>query len=315
MPRNFVTTFVTPTALARRLAAAALFAAVVMAAPAPAGAQVVVVANGSPITNYDIDQRSKLIVTSSRRKPTREEVIQELIDDRLKLSKARFYGFAISDEDVERAFASMASRQHITVEQFRGFLQRAGISPDTIKAKLRADLTWNQLVRGKFSSSLQVGEAEVATALRERNEGTTIGFIYTLYPVMVVIPAGSSNAVIAAKQRTAENLRSRFANCKQGLDFARAIRDVAVREPVTRSSGDLPEKLRELLGSMPLGTLTPPEQTAQGIQMFALCEKKESRMDSPLQHQLREQIFAKRFERESKKYLEDLRKSAMIEYK
>jgi peptidyl-prolyl cis-trans isomerase SurA len=118
-----------------------------------------------------------------------------------------------------------------------------------------------------------------------------------------------------AKRREAENLRSRFVTCTDGLPMARALRDVAVREPVNRSSSDLPPQLRELLGSMEVGRLTTPEVTAQGLQMFALCGKKESKEDSPAKREVREQIYAKRFESEAKKFLEEIRKSAMIEYK
>lgn len=97
--------------------------------------------------------------------------------------------------------------------------------------------------------------------------------------------------------------------------MARALRDVAVREPITRSSADLSPQLRELLGNMQVGHLTAPEATQQGLQMFAVCSKKETTSESPLRREVREQIFTKRFESESKKYLDEIRKSAMIEYK
>src|SRR5450755_3498929 len=96
----------------RWVASAALAAAV--AVPAAAFAQVVVIANGSPITAYDIEQRAKLITTSTHKTPTRQEVIQELIDDRIKLAKARTYGFEVPDSEVDQAFANMAKNQHIT---------------------------------------------------------------------------------------------------------------------------------------------------------------------------------------------------------
>jgi peptidyl-prolyl cis-trans isomerase SurA len=97
--------------------------------------------------------------------------------------------------------------------------------------------------------------------------------------------------------------------------MARAIRDVAVREPITRSSADLSTQLREILGNIEVGHLTAPEVTAQGLQMFAVCNKKETTAESPLRREVREQLYTKRFESESKKYLEEIRKSAMIEYK
>jgi len=97
--------------------------------------------------------------------------------------------------------------------------------------------------------------------------------------------------------------------------MARGLRDVAVRDPITRNSADLTPQLRDLLGNIQVGHLTAPEATAQGLQMFAVCNKKESTAESPLKKEMREQIFVKRFESESKKYLDEIRKSAMIEYK
>ena len=289
--------------------------AVALTVPGIATAQVVVVANGSPITELDIQQRIKLVQTSTHKTPTRQEVIQDLIDDRLKIAKAKVYGLEVSDSDVDSAFANMAKRQHMTPQQFAQVLERAGIMPTTIKSRVRAELTWTQLVRGRYTSSLQVGESDIAKALREKNESNPVGYIYTLYPITVVAARGMNDGVIDAKRREAENLRGRFTNCNEGLPLARALRDVAVREPINRNSADLPPQLRELLGNMEVGRLTAPEVTDQGLQMFALCAKKESTEDTPAKREAREQIFAKRFESESKKFLEEIRKQAMIEYK
>jgi peptidyl-prolyl cis-trans isomerase SurA len=299
----------------RWVAGAALAAAV--AVPGAAFAQVVVVANGSPITAYDIDQRTKLIFTSTHKAPTRQEVIQELIDDRIKIAKAKSYGFEVPDTEVDQAFANMARNQHMSPQQFTQVIERAGISANTIKARIRAELTWTQLVRGKYSSSLEVGDSDVARVLRDRNDtqGDPVGYIYTLYPVMVLIAPGSNPATVEAKRREADNLRSRFVTCTEGLAMSRALRDVAVREPVSRSSADLPPQLREVLASIEVGHLTNPEVTEQGLQMFALCNKKESKTDSPLKQQVRKELFAKKYDAEAKRYLDEIRKQAMIVYK
>ncbi len=301
-----------------RLWLAGAIVALALAVPASSHAQVVVVANGSPITELDIQQRTKLIITSTanHKAPARQEVINELIDDRLKIARAKTYGLEVSDTDVDSAFENMAKRQRVTLPQFTQVLERSGISSATVKARIRAELTWGQLVRGKFSSSLQIGESDVANALRARNEGESpaVGYIYTLYPITVVVERGSSEAAIEAKRREAENLRSRFVSCGEGLALSRALRDVAVREPINRSSADLAPQLRDLLGSMEVGRLTTPEATPQGLQMFALCAKKESASDNPAKREVREELFSKKFESEAKKYLDEIRKSAMIEY-
>jgi peptidyl-prolyl cis-trans isomerase SurA len=299
------------------LLAAVTLVAASLALSRPASAQVVVVVNGLPITELDIAHRSKLMASMERKPVPRPEVINALIDDRLKISKAKFYGFEVSESEVDTAFENMAKRQGASVAQFGQVLDRAGITVGGFKSRLKAELTWQQLIRGKFSSSLQVGETDVALALRSRGDDAKddVGFVYTLYPVMVIVPSGSSESFVEAKRREAENLRARFLACDEGLKLARAVRDVAVREPITRSSADLTPQLRTLLGSLEIGRLTTPDVTSQGLQMFALCEKKQSNTDSPVKKETRDQIFSKRFEAESKKYLEELRKQAMIEYK
>jgi len=302
--------------LLRRWLAAAMIAAAVPV-PSAVSAQVVVVANGSPITELDIQQRTKLIATSSNKTPVRQEVINELIDDRIKIAKAKIYEAVATDAEVDAAFDNMATRQRITPQQFAQVLERSGISPGAIKARIRAELTWGQLIRGKFNSTLQVGETDIANALRSRNESdnAAVGYIYTLYPIVLVTSRGAGEGTLEAKRLVAENLRSRFVKCNEGLAMARSLRDVAVREPINRSSADLAPQLRELLDKMEVGRLTTPESTAQGIQMFALCNKKESTADSSVKREVREKLYSDRFEAESKKFLDEIRKQAMIEYK
>jgi len=298
----------------RWMAAGLLAAALLL--PAAASAQVVVIANGSPITELDIAQRSKLIAESTHKTPARQEVIDELINDRIKLSKAKSYGFEVPDKEIDEAYQTMATRQHLSAQQFDQMLQRSGILPATLKARIRAELTWNQLVRGKFGATLQVSDADISnTMVTGAEAANSEGYIYKLYPVVVLTPDGISEGVLNAKRQEIENLRNRFTSCEQGLPLARSLRDVAVREPVTRSSADLPSQFRELLAKMDVGKLTLPEITQQGIQMFALCEKKASKSDSPAKNEARQQIFAKKFEAESKRYLDEIRKQAMIEYK
>lgn len=282
-----------------------------------ASAQVVVMVNGVPITALDVEKRMKLVEVSTHKKASRQQIIQDLIDDQVKIAAAKPYSLEVSNKEVDEAFGTMAKRMGLTPEAFAQSITRSGVSVDALKARLRADLTWNQLVRGKFQSSLTVADSDVTLAMRSRGENpaTAVGYLYKIYPIMVIAPSGSSAATVEAKRKEAEALRARFQNCKDGIPMARAMRDVAVRAPIMRSSANLPEKLRQLLDSMQVGQLTNPEQVAQGLQMFALCQKTQSAEDSPVRSEVRQEIYGKRFEEESKRFLEEARKSAMIEYK
>ena len=72
--------------------------------------QVLAVVNGIPITSYDVDQRSRLQQISTGKSAGRKEILEELIEDKIKLLEAKKYTIEASNAEVEGAFASMASR-------------------------------------------------------------------------------------------------------------------------------------------------------------------------------------------------------------
>ena len=49
--------------------------------------------------------------------------------------------------------------------------------------------------------------------------------------------------------------------------------------------------------------------------MFAVCSKKESKTDAPSLKEVRDKMFEKKFGSKANRYLADLRRQAMIEYK
>lgn len=300
----------------RRLFAATLLAlAAAVAATGAHAQQIVVIVNGEPITALDIDQRSKLIQLSTHKAPARQEVLDELINEKLKVREAKKWGLDVSNTEVDNAYASMASRMRSTPEQLTQQLAKSGVNVATLKARIKADLAWPQLVRGRYQASLQIGEKDLLTAM-ETKPDDTVGYDYTLRPILFLVPAGSPEAFVEGRKREAEALRGRFQSCEEGLNFARALRDVAIRDQVMRSSADIPPELRKVLEGIEVGRLTAPEVTKFGIEMFAICAKKESAADNtPGRRQARESVMAQRYEQRSKQYLRELRRGAMLEYK
>jgi peptidyl-prolyl cis-trans isomerase SurA len=307
--------------LERRLPVAAALALALAAAglPGPALAQhVAVIVNGAPITTYDIEQRSKFTTLSTHKTPDRQAVIEELIDEKLKVQVGERYKLEVSQGDVENAYGNMARRMRLTPEQLTGALAHAGVDAQTLKARIKADIAWQQIVRGKFQSSFQVRDKDVFAKLASANKDEQkkeVGYEYFLRPILFLVPPGSAEQVIDGRKREAEGLRARFDGCETGLKFASALRDVAVRDQIVKSSADLPPAMRKILDEVAVGKLTSPDVTAQGVQMFALCAKRENQVDSTATKEARDEMIAAQFQAKSKRYLEELRRGSMIEVK
>ena len=293
-------------------------ALLLMAGGSPLRAQtVVVMVNGEPITNYDIEQRGKLNFLTSRKPAVRQDLINELIDEKVKIREGKKFGVDPSSADIEQSYAAMSSRMRITPEQLTKSLESQGIRPDTLKARMKAEIVWSSLVRGRFKQSLQIGEKDVAAAAQaggsEKLE--TEAFEYQLQPVVLIVPKGSAPTLIEARRKEAEALRNRVQTCEEANDLFKSMQNATIRSVVTKTSADIPAPLREVLDKTPIGHLTAPEQTKQGVEMVALCGRKPTTIDTPKKREIRDKMFVEKYEAKSKAYLQEVRKAAMIEYR
>ena len=273
--------------------------------------------NGEPITSYDVDQRSRLMALSNQKNAGRKQVIEDLIDEKVKIREAKKYGVDPSAAEIDASYATMGQRMHLSPEQLTQTLASKGIRPATLKSRIKAEMVWSSLVRGRYKESLLVGEKAVRTALGDAGEGKNAGenFEYQMRPIVLVVPRGSAASVLETRRRDAEALRSRVQSCADASVMLRSMRNATIRDTVVKTSADLPQQLREVLDKTPVGHLTPPEVTRQGIEMVALCERKPTSGDTPQQRQAREKLYTQKFEARSKTYLQEIRKAAMIEYR
>jgi peptidyl-prolyl cis-trans isomerase SurA len=284
----------------------------------PAQAQTVcVMVNGEPVTEYDIDQRSKLDFISTHKQASRQDVLNELIDEKVKIKEAKKFGVDPTDSDIDQSYSEMGSRMHITPDQLTKSLESQGIRPDTLKTRLRSELVWGSLVRGRFKERLQVGEKDVVTAVKAEGGDVqqTDAFEYTMRPIVLIVPRGSPPAATEARQKEAEALRSRVQTCDEANSYFKTMQNAVIRDAVVKTSADIPANLRKVLDDTPIGHLTPPEVTKDGIQMVALCGRKATTIDTPKKQEIRNKMFAQKYEAQSKSYLQEVRKAAMIEYR
>jgi peptidyl-prolyl cis-trans isomerase SurA len=302
-------------ALAAALMAACLFATLM---PGPARAQTVaVMVNGEPITDLDIEARIKFDTLSTHKAPSRQEAINALIEEKLKIKEAKKFGVDPAASDVNEAYGQMAQRMRVTPDQLTASLEKSGARADTLKQKIKTDMVWGSLVRGRYKEKLQISEKEVAEQAKAEGDAAQQGeaFEYRMQPVVLIVPKGSTQQTFELRQKEAETLRGRVETCEQANQFFKSMANAAIRDVVIKTSADIPAPLRKVLDDTPIGHLTPPELTRQGVQMVALCGRKPTTIDTPGRKAARDKMYAAKYEEVSGNYLKEIRKAAMIEYR
>lgn len=288
---------------------------IVPGAQRPAQAQAVVaIVNGEAITAFDIAQRTKIISVTNHRSPSRQEVLEELIEDRIKLQTAAKYNISPTDNEVNERFALIGSRSQLSPAGLSQALAAHGIQDKALKARIRADLAWMDLTRGRFrGGASQVREADIVQALEKKGAGGRGSVEMTLQPILFVIPRDQAESLAGVRMREAEALRSRLKSCEDAEQIARSLKEVVVRDKLIRTTADVSPALRQSIGKTPVGKALPPERTGQGVELYVICDKKEIMGDSPERRDVRDQIISEQLQSEASRYLRELRAKAAVD--
>lgn len=304
------------------LCAAALASIVLatQAAPVLATTSIKVVVNDEPITTYDIAQRTRLIQLTTRKPEgsARRIATEELIEERLKLQEAKRRGVSVSDSEVDQAFATIAGRTKMTASKLSEALSRSGVNPSTLKDRIRGEIMWGNVVRSRFRAQVNISEQDVVAAMLKKDKDTADDAKtteYTLTQVIFVVPKSASSGTKSQRMQEAQKLRNRFTSCDSGLKLAEGLKEVVVKPVGVRLAPELPKQLTDLLDDVAVGHVTKPIETGNGVEVYAVCDKKQLDSDAGLRNQIEGELRNKEGALMSRRYLQELRRDAVIEYR
>jgi peptidyl-prolyl cis-trans isomerase SurA len=311
----------------RRIARSAVFAtfvAAIAAAAMPclmvedaAATSIAILVNDDPITKYDIAQREKLIGATSRGAGNiKQRAIDELIDEKLKVQAARRLGVTVASAEVDQAFAAIATRVKLSPAQFSQALQQLGVNPASLKKRLESDLMWQNVVRARFRTSVNIRDRDIETALaRKGEEMPTTSVELDIQQIILIIPQGSSAAYIRQRKADANAFRAQYTGCDSARDLAKSFRDIVVKDRVRRNSADLPPNLAEDILEIPVDGISSANETPSAIDLIAICGREEVTDTEAARKQVRSELMNEQGDRLSRRLLIDLKQSAVIEYR
>lgn len=275
----------------------------------PAVAQGIVTAvNGDPITTFDVDEYQK-ILRLEHRPASRADALEAVVADRIRFDEARHWGVDAADSDITTALQKASAAVKMDPQGFSQAAGKAKIDLETIRSHLRAGAAWDNLVRAR-NKGVGVSEEEIAAAIAKGGADKVTN--YRLQQVIFVLPVNPTPAVVEGRLSEAKALRNRFDGCETGLQLARSLPNVAVKEPMSRSSDAVGPALRKVLSETQRGMLTVPERSTNGVEMVAVCDKDDSKDDTTLHEQVQKNLIADKLVSVSAQMYKDLRKTAVI---
>ena len=288
--RSFATAGAIAAALALGSAATAQPAPPATAASKPAGSDlaegVAAVVNDQIISTYDLRQRILLLIMTSGVQPTKEtlpqlqqQALRSLIEERLQLQEVRTQErkqkFEIVPEpaEIDQQIEVMAKDNNMTGDQLKASLAGAGVDVETLKDQLRAQISWQRWINGRYGTRVRIGQDQVQAQLKRLSTLASqprylIGEIY----IEAAKAGGQTEALEGARQLIAQ--------MEKGAPFAGVARQFS-SAPTAANGGDAgwvqaaeePAEVAAVLPQLGPGQLSGPIPVQDGVYIIFMREK------------------------------------------
>ncbi len=299
-----------PSIRATALAIASLvFSAALFSPQAVKAQRLVATVNNAPITDYDVRQRQRLL-RALRQKSSPAAALESLVEQSVKNAEAKKYSIRPTDQQILAYAARDAQKRKIPQQRQVYALRRGGIDQIHWKAYYSSQLAWDTLIAALYKS-VNVSAREVDAELAKRGDKSS-KTEYLLRQVVFIVPRNAGGGVWNARMREARGLRARFRSCPEGAKLARGLRDVAVKKPITRRASQLNPQIVKLLDRTPVGKLTQPSRSINGIEMVAVCAKSDRRGRIAAGQTIRTELREKKLQVHSARRYRDLRSRALV---
>ena len=228
------------------------------------------------ITEFEVQQRIRFLQVLGARGGTRDEVIKELIRDRLRVSATSQVGITLSPEQLQEGFTEFAARADLSAEDFVSNLEQAGVAAQTFRDFIATQLIWRDYIRARFGGRVQISDREIDRAVAGATANSGIEVLMS--EIIIPAPPASAAQVMARAEQIAQSTsEAEFSNYARRFS-ATASRGAGGRLPWTPLS-DLPPVLRPLLLALGPGEVTSPLPIPNAVALFQLRDIRET--DTP----------------------------------
>ncbi|HKT54651.1 MAG TPA: peptidylprolyl isomerase [Caulobacteraceae bacterium] len=256
---------------------------------------VVAVVNDSAISSWDLQQRIRLIIVTSGVKPTdqnigqiEQEALNELINERLEIQEVRKaekdqkFKIMADDSDIDNEINRMADQSsHMTGPQLMAALANSGVGAQTLRDKIRADISWQRWMHGRYGGSrLKVSNEQINAVIKQIEDQAS----KPQYWIGEIFIDASRVGGMQAAENGAEQLITQM---QQGAPFNTVARQFSAA-PTAANGGDtgwitqadMRPEVRAAAEQLHPGELSKPIPVEGGVYIIALRDKHEGSTSS-----------------------------------
>lgn len=245
--------------------------------------QIVAVVNDSPISLYDLKQRTLLYMMTSGaqqfseqdQKYLNQQALQSLVDDKLKTQEAEKYETVISTDEQEESFASYAQQMRITPKQLEEQLNRVGIRKESMMLQVEASLAWDQVVGGLLMPQVSISDEEIYLILDRMTDNKGQQEYHPLEIFLLVSDNDKRESSRTAAHQIVAQLKKDASFQVMARQFSQSTTSAVGGDLGWLMKSQLSLEIVSALESMETGEISDPIETEDGFYILQLAGKRQ----------------------------------------
>ncbi len=246
------------------------------------GARIAAVVNEDIITTSDVMQRVRMAMLETgtadspeARERMAQQILRQLIDERLMLQEAARNKVTPSDTGVTDAVTRIASQNNMALADFEKALLQQGVAVDTVRDRTRAMLSWQGMVQRKLVPTIEISDQEVQAEIARLKQSLGKPQYLVSEIVLATDRSGDVANVRQAAARIVQDLRGgavRFGPLAQ--QFSQSASAARGGDIGWLDISQLDPELGTVLEKMQPGSISDPVMSLAGIHILQLRDKR-----------------------------------------
>jgi len=249
---------------------------------APRSTGVAAIVNDHIISDYDLDQRVLLFLTTSGVRPTaetlvqiRSQVLRSIEDEILEFEEAGKHKITVAKADVDKAIKNIADDNHLTLEQVTSTVTNAGVDVAVFRQQLAAQVLWQKVVAARYGADLLIKDQQIDEAMDRLRKGADKPQFLVSEIFIAVDRPEDEEAVSTSVKQISDQI-------KQGAPF-QTVAGQFSQSPSAADGGEigwvvqgqLADDLDAALAKMRPGQTTDPIRSEGGYYLLLLRDRRE----------------------------------------
>ncbi|MBU2708030.1 peptidylprolyl isomerase [Zooshikella marina] len=208
----------------------------------------------------------------------REQVTERLIVESIQMQMAERAGIKIDEKTLNDAMAKIASRNNLSLLEFKRVLEADGISYSKAREQIRRELTISRVRKRQVADRIRVTDQEIKNYLHSAQGKYQLSTDYRVGHILVPIPPQANNERVTLSKELAEDI---YRTLQKGKDFAQVAgaysqeyQGVKAGDLGWRKADQLPSMFASVVPKMSVGNIAKPIRSNSGFHIIKLLAKK-----------------------------------------